>query len=195
MRSYVLAAGLAASLVTVAVAQQGAQPAPGQPPSSSSSATARAQMMDGQGRSIGTAELRETPNGLLLQVTLKNATAGEHGLHVHAVGRCEGPTFQTAGGHFNPSGKKHGFLSDAGPHAGDLPNIMVPASMQATAELMLPGLTLSRGPNAVLDADGAALVMHAGKDDHVTDPAGASGDRIACGVITSGAAAPSAGGK
>ena len=91
--------------------------------------------------------------------------------------------FTSAGWHFNPSQKTHGVLSPGGPHGGDLPNLVVPASGKLDFEAFAPGLSLSTGPGAVLDADGTAIVIHAKADDHQSQPSGDSGDHIACGVL------------
>jgi superoxide dismutase, Cu-Zn family len=99
------------------------------------------------------------------------------------VGACDPPGFQSAGGHFNPLGWEHGFLNPRGPHAGDLPNIHVPAGGRLELEVLAPGLTLGPGPTTLFDADGSALVIHEGVDDYRTDPTGNAGDRIACAVI------------
>lgn len=106
---------------------------------------------------------------------------GAHAIHVHAVGKCEAP-FTTAGPHFNPASKRHGFQSPQGPHLGDLPNIDTPAAGQLRFEFLLPGVSL-KGTNALLDADGASIVIHAGRDDYKTDPSGDSGSRTACGAL------------
>jgi Cu-Zn family superoxide dismutase len=142
-------------------------------------AQANADIKNAQGQSIGTATLTETPHGVLLHVALTKGPEGTHAFHIHAVGKCEAP-FTTAGGHLNPAMKKHGIKSADGPHAGDLPNVMIPAGGALTFEVLAPGVTMA----SVLDADGAAVVMHQGVDDYSTDPAGAAGDRVACGVIT-----------
>lgn len=139
---------------------------------------AKADIKNAQGQSIGSATLSETPHGVLLSVNLTGAPAGTHAFHIHAVGKCEAP-FTSAGGHLNPAGKKHGLKSAEGAHAGDMPNITVPASGALTFEVLAAGVTMA----SVLDADGAAVVLHAGVDDYATDPAGAAGDRIACGVV------------
>jgi Cu-Zn family superoxide dismutase len=108
---------------------------------------------------------------------------GDHALHVHAAGKCE-PPFTTAGGHFNPDSKKHGLTLAEGHHAGDMPNLHIPASGELTVEVMNTAVTLDKDkPNSVLDADGSAIVIHAGADDYKTDPTGKAGDRIACGVV------------
>jgi len=144
--------------------------------------TARAELVDAQGRRVGTATLTETPHGVLLWANFTALPAGTHAFHVHQVGRCE-PPFDSAGGHFNPGGRRHGFRSPEGPHAGDMPNLHVPESGRLEIEILLHDATLAAGPRTLLDADGSALVVHAGTDDYMTDPAGNSGARIACGVV------------
>lgn len=108
---------------------------------------------------------------------------GEHAFHIHAVGSCEGTDFKSAGGHFNPHGKKHGKKNPEGAHAGDLPDLAVGPDGSGSLETLAAEVTLGEGPNSLLDADGSALVIHAKPDDGVTDPAGNAGDRIACGVV------------
>ena len=151
----------------------------GQPASPASVVTS---LKDRQGRTVGTVTVAETPHGLLVRGTVEGLPPGPHGIHFHETGKCE-PPFASAGGHFNPAQKTHGVLSPGGPHAGDLPNLMVPASGKLDFETFAPGLSLSTGPGAVLDADGTAIVVHAKADDHKSQPAGDSGDRIACGVL------------
>lgn len=145
---------------------------------------ASASLMDTQGRNVGAARLQQTPHGVLLKLELKNATPGVHALHIHEVGRCEAPSFESAGAHFAPSGHQHGFLNAKGPHAGDLPNIEVPATTQLTVEHLVADVTLEPGARSLLDSNGSSIVIHTGKDDYTTEPAGDSGDRIACGRIT-----------
>ncbi len=149
---------------------------------------ARGTLIDGQGQTIGSVELTEAANGVAIRVRLDNTTVvkpGKHGFHIHAVGKCDPVDFATAGGHFNPQGKQHGTLNPQGAHAGDVENLVVPAngsggvSWTTTSTLF----TLSTGPNGIFDADGAALVIHAGEDDLATDPTGNSGGRIACAVL------------
>ena len=148
-------------------------------------------LIDGSGNSIGSVELEQTAGGVRVTVKLDSANVvkpGLHGIHFHAVGKCEGPAFTSAGSHYNPAGKSHGLQSPGGPHAGDLPNLPIDASTAtqggyrwtATTDL----IALSPGPATLFDADGAALVIHANPDDQVTDPTGISGDRVACAVIT-----------
>ena len=140
---------------------------------------AKAEMKNRDGHSVGTVSLRQTPHGALVHAKLANLPAGTHAFHVHGIGKCE-PPFKSAGGHFNPSGKKHGILVQAGLHAGDMPNIHVPASGALEIEVLATGVNLD---DQLFDADGSAIVMHEGADDYMTDPAGAAGPRIACGVI------------
>lgn len=140
---------------------------------------ASAALHDPDGEALGTVEFEAVPHGVLLTVDLHGLPPGVHAFHVHAVGACE-PPFKSAGGHFNPDGAKHGLRAADGPHAGDMPNIHVPASGELTMEIFNSRLRLD---DTLFDADGAAIVIHDGPDDYATDPAGAAGARIACGVI------------
>ena len=140
---------------------------------------ARATMVNANGESVGEVVLMQTPQGALLHAKLTGLPAGAHAFHVHAVGKCE-PPFKSSGGHFNPDGKKHGILAEDGMHAGDMPNIHVPESGALEIEVLNALLALDAN---LFDDDGAAIVIHAGPDDYKTDPAGAAGPRIACGVI------------
>jgi superoxide dismutase, Cu-Zn family len=146
--------------------------------SAQDAATATAEMQNLEGQSVGQVQLQETPHGLIVTAEFSALPEGAHGFHIHAVGECE-PPFQTAGGHFNPDDHQHGMENPQGLHAGDLPNIHVPASGELKVEHFAMGLTLDE----VLDEDGAAMMVHAGADDYMSDPAGNAGDRIACGVI------------
>ena len=141
----------------------------------------RIEMENAKGENAGTASITETPHGLLVRYTPFNLPAGIHAIHLHETGRCDAPSFESAGGHFNPSKAAHGYASTKGYHAGDMPNIFASAGRD-THEAFVNGVKLRSG-NMLLDADGAALVVHASMDDHSTDPAGNSGDRIACGII------------
>jgi Cu-Zn family superoxide dismutase len=106
-----------------------------------------------------------------------------HGFHVHAVGKCEGPEFKTAGGHFNPATKEHGLENPKGAHAGDMPNLAVGPDGNGKGEFLARGATLGDGAGSLFPEGGTALVLHAAPDDMKTDPAGNAGARIACGVI------------
>ena len=150
---------------------------------------ASAVLKDAQGTEVGRATLTTTPSGVLVTLDLTAIPAGEHAFHIHAVGKCEPPKFESAGPHFNPDQTKHGLMNPEGSHAGDMLNLHVPDSDKLQIEVLNPTVTLS-AESALLDADGSAIVVHAGADDYKTDPAGNAGDRIACGVITPSASSP-----
>jgi Cu-Zn family superoxide dismutase len=120
--------------------------------------------------------------GLEVRVQAQGLAAGHYGVHLHAAGRCEGPGFESAGPHWNPAGRQHGSLNPQGHHLGDLDNLDVDESGGGRLEFTIPGGSAS-GADGLLDADGAAIVIHAGPDDYRTDPSGNSGARIACGVL------------
>ena len=143
--------------------------------------SATSNLVDRTGRTVGTASLTPSAQGVLVSASFTGLGQGTHAIHVHETGLCT-PTFESAGAHFNPGNKQHGFRNAQGPHAGDMPNIHVSPSGALTIELLLAGVTLS-GERALLDGDGAALVVHANADDYATEPAGNSGERVACGVI------------
>ncbi|ABS28248.1 superoxide dismutase family protein [Anaeromyxobacter sp. Fw109-5] len=146
-------------------------------------ASGRAILKDAGGKEVGTATFTSGEGGVKVDVVVAGLTPGKHGIHVHAVGKCEPPDFKSAGGHFNPFGKKHGLRNPEGLHAGDLPNLEVGKGGEARATFIAKGATLGEGEGSLFGAEGTALVVHADPDDERTDPAGASGARIACGVI------------
>ena len=142
---------------------------------------ARVDLRNASGSSVGQVTLDNTPQGVLMTATLSGLPPGTHGFHFHAVGQCT-PTFDAAGDHFNPTDRQHGLRNSAGPHAGDLPNLNVPESGTVRLEMIAPGVSL-RGKGNLLDDNGSALVVHNFADDHMTDPSGNSGTRVACGVV------------
>lgn len=145
---------------------------------------ATGEFVGADGQKMGEVTLTQGLSGVLVQVSLVGVPQGVNGLHIHEIGVCE-PPFDSAGGHFNPSDVAHGYFVETGPHAGDLPNVHVPASGEVDVEMFSTLITLEPGgPISLLDADGAALVLHAGADDYRTDPSGHSGGRIACAVLT-----------
>lgn len=143
----------------------------------------KVELKDAQGKDVGSILISDQGAGVALQLDLHDLTPGEHALHFHQVPKCEGPDFKSAGGHFNPESKKHGFENPEGHHAGDMKNFTVGADGKAKAKLEDADATLKDGPHSLL-TNGAAVVVHAKADDYKTDPSGNSGDRIACGVIT-----------
>lgn len=145
---------------------------------------ARAELKDAAGQVRGTATLTDTGHGIKMVVAVKGQKPGAHGFHIHAVGKCEGPDFKSAGGHFNPGAKKHGHDNPEGAHAGDLPNLDVDATGNGKAEIIIAGVTFGADAKGLFGKDGTAVVIHADQDDGKTDPAGNAGARILCGVIT-----------
>lgn len=165
--------------------QPASQPETGQTEKASSEVPhVQVNIVNAKGEKVGQAMLTQTAQGVKVSVEAANLPSGAHGIHFHETGKCEGPDFKTAGAHFNPFGKKHGFLVPEGPHVGDLPNIEVDANGKVKTEFTTRLVTLEKGkPNSLLKAGGAALVIHEKADDYITDPAGDAGNRIACGVI------------
>jgi Cu-Zn family superoxide dismutase len=131
------------------------------------------------GQPIGTVRAWDTAGGVTFRIDSGGLPVGIHGVHVHAVGRCDGPDFTSAGSHWNPTARKHGFQNPEGSHAGDLPNVTAAGNGWVRDSVTLPRSTYSQ----LLDADGSALVIHATADDYRTDPSGNSGGRIACAVL------------
>ena len=151
--------------------------------------TAFATLHDREGKTVGRVALRELVDGLLVRVDLAGVLPGPYAVHIHGVGRCERPDFESAGDHFNPDRRQHGFLAPNGPHAGDLPNVHVPDHW-LTVETLAPRLKLSGESHlSLLDDDGASVILHAGIDNYASQPSGDAGLRLACGVLHRGPAA------
>lgn len=133
----------------------------------------------------GVATISKRSDGIFLSVAGEATAPGTFGMHIHSIGKCQGPDFASAGPHWNPGMKQHGRDNPMGAHGGDLPNIVAGADRKLTLEYKLPDIMLE-GESGLLDADGAALVIHEKADDYLTDPSGNSGKRISCGVFKSG---------
>lgn len=134
------------------------------------------------GREIGQASVEREGENVRVRIALNGLAAGRYGAHIHRTGRCEGPAFESAGAHWNPTGQQHGFDNPSGRHRGDLPNVRIGANGRGSLTFVIRGARL-RGESAIMDADGAAVVIHASADDYRTDPSGNSGARIACGIL------------
>jgi len=145
-------------------------------------ADASAQLFDARGADRGRADFYKTTTGLRVELVARGFAPGTYGMHVHAVGRCDAPDYASAGPHWNPTNAQHGRENPMGAHHGDLPNLVVETDAIGRATLQLVGTRLS-GEGGLIDADGAAFIIHAGPDDLKTDPSGNSGARVACGVI------------
>ncbi len=144
---------------------------------------AGAELSDARGRQVAVMEAGEQGGALYVVIDATGMAPGRYGVHLHAVGRCDGPGFESAGPHWNPTGRSHGLDADNGAHLGDLPNLAINSRGRGTIAFQIQDASISGGRNALLDADGAAVVIHADEDDFQTDPSGNSGPRIACGVI------------
>jgi superoxide dismutase, Cu-Zn family len=140
-------------------------------------------LMNSRGEVTGHATFTQRPGGVHIRVEATGLAPGAHGIHIHAVGTCEPPSFDSAGPHLNPDGKHHGLDNPSGPHAGDLPNLIVGADGTAHASFLDRHVTLGTGRHSLFPAGGTSLVIHADPDDERSDPAGNAGPRIACGII------------
>lgn len=174
MKNSMALAALAASLSLGACATVPEQDTP--------NTFATAALTNSAGQNVGSVEIVQSGAKLMLRANVSGQTPGEHGIHLHTTGKCEAPAFTTAGGHLNPSAHQHGTLNPAGPHAGDLPNLVVGPNGSGKIESPLMG-TVDSFAASVFDADGTAIVLHAGPDDYKTDPSGNSGGRVACGIM------------
>ena len=168
-------AGCAYESETAPVSAAAAQPA----------SVAVATLMDAAGENVGEARLVQQGDDIAVSISASGISAGPHGTHIHMTGTCDAPDFKTAGGHWNPMMTQHGLENPQGHHSGDLPNMDVQADGTGSLSFIVAGATLRDGDNPLFDEDGAAIVVHAGPDDMVSDPSGNSGGRIACGVIRS----------
>lgn len=203
IRRVLLVAGIGAAAIGV-VAANAQTPPSGPTYSGTAIKSVTAWLVDTDNKTIGAVQLHQDSKGVV-QVLVEAAglSAGQHGIHIHAVGKCEGPTvprtpgsglgaaFTSAGAHFSPDAKKlHGLSNPAGPHAGDMPNMEVATNGTVVYKQATDRISLTTGASNIFDTDGSALIVHQSADDQVTDPTGNSGGRIACAVIAEPAPAP-----
>lgn len=145
--------------------------------------TASADLRSAAGLSMGMATATQVGDDIRVRIEGMNLASGAHGMHVHMTGICAAPSFESAGPHWNPTNQQHGKDNPAGMHKGDLPNLLIGTEGRGILEYTIPNARVTGGSNALLDGDGAALVIHANADDYQTDPSGNSGGRIACGAF------------
>lgn len=154
------------------------------PVSAPEALSAKAQMYDTKNNLVGEILFKESSKGVELTAVLNNLPPGDHGIHLHEFGKCEPPSFESAGAHFNPTKKQHGVDNPAGPHLGDLPNITADEAGEVELNFVTADFTLEKGKeNSLFDEDGTSVVIHEKADDYKTDPSGNSGARIVCGII------------
>ena len=144
------------------------------------------ELKDAKGNDVGTATIVSKGPGVEVKLDLKDLPPGVHAVHFHQKAMCDAPDFKSAGGHFNPTSKQHGFDNPQGHHAGDMMNFTVKENGTAKATVKDEEVVLGTGgePNSLLSNGGSSIMVHAKADDYKTDPSGNSGDRIACGPIT-----------
>lgn len=172
---------LATMLILAGAAMAAVAPAAGQ---EAASASAQGSFVDRDGKEVGTARLVQTGGGVLIELEVRGLEPGEHGFHLHQTGSCDpAGGFESAGSHLALEGQQHGYEVEGGPHSGDLPNQFVGEDGVLRAHVVAANIALE-DEASIFDADGAALVVHAGPDDYSSQPSGGSGDRVACAVIS-----------
>jgi len=148
-------------------------------------ASGSARLIGLDGKPVGTAKFTQAGHGVLIELEAHGLKPGAHAVHIHSVGQCDAKVkFDSAGGHFSPLPKNHGFMDKHGAHAGDMTNQFADANGNLRASIYNPNVTLKRGERSLFDKDGSSIVIHAAADDYKSQPAGNAGGRVACGVIT-----------
>ncbi len=144
------------------------------------------ELKDAKGNDVGSAIIMSKGAGVEVKLDLKNMPPGVHAVHFHQTAKCDPPDFKSAGPHFNPGSKQHGFDNPQGHHAGDMMNFTVKDDGTAKATVKDGDVMLGTGSeaNSLFANGGTSIMVHAKADDYKTDPSGNSGDRIACGAIT-----------
>ncbi len=175
--------GMAMAAIVIGVNK----PVSAQPAVQQRAPQATAQLVNASNQEIGVATLTQTERGVEITLNARNLPPSSSlAFHVHQTGKCESPKFTTAGDHFNPTGKSHGHKAKGGSHAGDMPNQQTAADGTLSTTILNTSITLDDNKTTgIMDTDGASLILHAKPDDYKSQPAGAAGDRIACGVIKS----------
>jgi Cu-Zn family superoxide dismutase len=138
------------------------------------------------GKPVGTVTLSAVDRGVLVDFDLSDLPPGAHGIHLHVAGNCDAKTGFTSAGPIlglGPVVRKHGFLAEGGPLAGDLPNQFASADGHLRAQTLTNGFALGNGKRSIFDHDGVAIIIDQRGDDYRTQPMGESGARIACGVV------------
>lgn len=153
-------------------------------PMAATDPTVSATVRDAAGRDLGTLTFSDATGGISVSGTLTGLPPGEHGMHLHMFGRCDAPSFQSAGDHWNPNNRQHGSENAQGPHLGDLPNVTVGTDSTATVQGVTAGGSLRGTTDMLLDSDGAAVIIHSNRDDLSTEPSGNSGGPLACGIVS-----------
>jgi len=144
---------------------------------------ANASLFDTAGTQVGLATFSEVGGEGRMGISVSGLSPGRHGMHIHETGACTPPAFESAGSHLNPDSKQHGLEHPEGPHAGDMPNLIVEADGSADTTLTVSAGLVAQGGASMIGAEKRAFVIHADPDDQKTDPSGNSGSRVVCGVI------------